>query len=72
MQEKPLARTESGSNSVRVAHYTRPSVPFGKETMIAKSPRYHYNIYYSLVCNKFIWTAKNRVIDIYAPPSVKT
>lgn len=61
MQEKPLARMESRSNSVRVAHYKRPSVPFGKETMIAKSPSYHYNIYYSLVCNKFIWTAETEL-----------
>lgn len=71
MQEKPSAGLESRSHSVRVAHCKRPSVPFGKSTMIAKSPSYHYNIYYSLVCNKFIWTAET-VIDIYAPPSVKT
>lgn len=61
VQEKPLARMESRSNSVRVARYKRPSVPSGKETMMAKSPSYHYNICYSLVCNKFIWTAETEL-----------
>lgn len=71
VQEEPMAKMKVRAISVPI-HCKRPSVPFGKYTLIAKTSSYYYNISYSLVCNNLIWPAETELMGSCAPPSIKT